>query len=177
MRAPGRIHRWVWHTLAHMPGFPLRRRSQKSMTPHRLLLRMEECERPELPGSILAVGSAFADLRSVGQVANLSEASGQVGNLSYGEFVGDNGHAAGYNIPPADSARWPFDAADTAPEARPAMFQFAIDEADAITPAPVAEPEPPYANPIHLTELNDVLAVHPLGLGAFAIGDPPAATA
>ena len=49
----------------------------------------------------------------VGQVANLSEASRQVGNLSYGDLAGDTETPAGYNILPADSARWPFDAADT----------------------------------------------------------------
>src|SRR5712664_1718201 len=118
MRAPYRIHRWVWHALAHMTGFPLRqrRRPHKSMAPHRLLLRLEECERRELPGTILAVGNALADVSLVGQFANLSEASGQVGNLSYGDLAGDSERPASYNNFSADSASWQFDAADAAPE-------------------------------------------------------------
>ena len=99
MRAPRHIHRWVWQVVSGMPGFGLRqrrrgRRSRDDIARNRISLRLEECERRELPGSILAVQGAFADLALVGQVANLSELPGQVGNLSH---AGDNDAHAHYN--------------------------------------------------------------------------------
>ena len=76
MRAPRHIHRWVWQTLAGMPGLGWRQRrrgrgSRNEIARNRISLRLEECERRELPGSILAVQSALAAPPLVGQAAAL----------------------------------------------------------------------------------------------------------
>src|SRR5262249_35007061 len=129
MRAPLRIHRWVWQTLAGMPGFGWRqrraRRLRSQRARNRISLRLEECERRELPGSILSVGTALSNVSLV-QTANAENSS--VASWQHAPQAGfavdygsDTDAGTPYNAGTVRSAAGDYSSADQPAEARPAM--------------------------------------------------------
>src|SRR5262245_61108562 len=178
MRAPLRLHRWVWQVFARCPAFGLHKRRcgrcRKSVPHNRVSLRLEECERLELPGSILSVGTALSNVSLV-QTANAENSS--VASWQHAPpsaFIvnyGDTDAAAAYNAGTVPSAVGDYVSADPSAEARPAMQLLLSEDSEPIGPRIAAESEPAFADPFQLTEFADVLPLDPLFVGALAIGD------
>src|SRR5262245_7454064 len=178
MRAPLRLHRWVWQVFARCPAFGLHKRRcgrcRKSVPHNRVSLRLEECERLELPGSILSVGTALSNVSLV-QTANAENSS--VASWQHAPpsaFIvnyGDTDAATAYNAGTAPSAVGDYASADPSAEARPAMELLLSEDSERVGPRIAEESEPAFADPLQLTEFADVLPLDPFFVGALAIGD------
>src|SRR5262249_10443419 len=153
------------------PRRPARRRGNSQ----RVFLRLEECERMELPNGLLAampwVGepalAATAAAVETSSPACLAAAWTSDGAFRYG-WDGDNPDAPSYNAWMAEWAARYLEGAAAAAEARPAMTQFFFENPEQPEQLPPPQPERPLADPFET--LTNPLAEDYFGLAALAFG-------